>query len=177
MRIILLIMLTISFSACAGTGWYLNGKEIEDNSWQKHDGLFKAQLFLSDNPEVIYKQWNEGPANKVRIVGLPKVKNGKHFEAIIVFSGCEKDKKGQCMITGDWIVKTKAGSLLGEMKDSPIYAGPGPLVENQLMISTKGIGLAADAAHRGYLIQVRVKDRNGGKNVALQRTLAVEQGS
>jgi len=174
MKLILLIILSMPFSASADDGWYKDGKAIEDSLWQKHDGPFKAQLLISDEPETIYKQWNEGPANKVRFVDLKKVKAGMHFEAIIVFSGCKVDKNKKCELTGDWSVKVKDGSTLGEMKGSPIYSGPGPVVDQQLMISTNGLGLAANAKDGGYLIQVTVRDNNGNKNVSLQRSVVVE---
>jgi hypothetical protein len=174
MRLILLVLLFISFFSKANDGWYADGQLIPDSLWQKHDGKFKAQLFLSDDPETIYKQWNKGPANKVRFTELPRVKSGKHFEAIVVFAGCEKDKQDKCLLTGDWMVKTRDDSILGEAKGSPIYQGTGPKIDKQLMISTNGLGLTANSEDGEYIIKVIVKDKNGNKSVTLEKSIVVE---
>ena len=174
MRLILLVLLSIPFLSNADDGWYEDGQLILDSLWQKHDGAFKAQLFLSDDPETIYKQWNKGPANKVRFTDLPRIKSGIHFEAIVVFVGCKKDKNDKCEITGDWTVKTSDESILGEAKGSPIYQGPGPTIDQQLLISTNGLGLTANFEDGGYIIKVKVIDKNGNKSVTLQRRVVVD---
>lgn len=42
------------------------------------------------------------------------------------------------------------------------------------MISTNGLGLAANSEDGGYIIKVTVKDKNGNKSVTLQRSIVVE---
>ncbi len=174
MKFILPIILILSFSAYGEDGWYENGNSVADNLWRKHDGSFKAKLFMSDDPETIYRQWNEGPANKVKFIDLPKIGVGKNFEAIVVFSGCTSDKNEKCTLTGDWTLTTLKGDVLAEIDDAPVYAGPGQTVDNQLMISMNGIGLAAESGVGGYQIKVTVRDKNGKNHVTLQRTLVVE---
>ena len=174
MRLILLVLLSIPFLSSADDGWYEDGQLISDSLWQKHDGTFKAQLFLSDDAENIYKQWNNGPANKVRFTDLPRIKSGRYFEAIVVFAGCKKDKQDKCVLTGDWTVKRIDDSVYGEAKGSPIYQGQGPKIDQQLMISTNGLGLTANSEDDEYIINVTVKDKIGNKSITLQRSIVVE---
>ena len=156
------------------TTFYVDGELVEDSDTKKHDGKFKAQIFLSDQAKEVYKAWNNGPANKVNFGSLPSVKSGSSFEAIIVFSGCKENKKGNCVITGDWSINRKDGSILGKLKDSPIYSGPKGKIENQLMISTNGAGLVASAADEGYVFKVKIKDKVARKKVELTASVNVE---
>lgn len=177
MQLILLILLFISFAALAEEGWYKSDKLVEDNSWRKHDGPFMAHLFVSDNPEIIYKRWNGAPSNSAHLINQTRIRDGKYFEIVVIFSGCKADVNGGCSLTGDWVVKKLDGSMYGKMDDSLTYIGPMPERGKILMFSTVGLGLPASSADGMYTVKVTVKDNNGDKNVTLQRIIFVKRGT
>jgi len=166
-----LVLLLFSSLAFSQNGWFEGKAELEQNSWRKHNGPFKALMFLSSEPKKIYLDWNKGKTPQFS--DLKVVKPSQHFEAIAVFSGCESNKYSECVIVGDWIIKTHNGDVLGEVKDTPIYSGPSPKIENQLLISTNGVGLGAVAAHKGYTFILTIKDQVSGRKVTLERSVAV----
>jgi len=169
----LIALALVALPLNANESWYTNGVPASDNEWRKHDGPFKAQLFLVDNPAEIYERWNLGPKNTVSVVQLSTISDGKPFETIIFFAGCETET-GSCEILGDWKVTDLNGSTLSEVNGLSAYSARGPTIENQLLISENGIGLVADSTYEGYKVDVKITDVVGKRSVSFQRSITVK---
>lgn len=133
-----------------------------------------AMVFLSDKPEEVYSAWNNGPTNKVKVSTMPVIVNGTPFEAIVVFSGCAGDKKGNCNVIANWEIEDASGEVLGVVNDAPLWVNRTAPIAGQLQISEKGVGLVADIIDKGYRIKVKVKDIVGGRTVNLVQSTRVE---
>ena len=155
----------------AQSGWFSGDKELEATAWRKSNGDFKAMLFLSTDPQQVYSDWNQGKAPKFS--QLKSVRDSQNVEAIILFAGCERSVKPTCDIVGDWIIKVKNGEVLDEVKDSPIYSGPSPVIEDQLLISTNAVGIKASQSDQQYTLIVTLKDRNSERKITLQQSVEV----
>lgn len=147
-----------------------NGQE-----WKGNDDSFSASLFLSDDPEKIYSDWNNGKANGVKIDALESIMAGGAFEAIIIFSGCKANRKDKCKVVADWKIETFDGVNLGEIDGAPLWLNQKAPSKEQLQISEKGIGLVADAQDKGYIIEVKVRDLIGKRSVTLSRRVKVNE--
>jgi hypothetical protein len=141
--------------------------------WQGVDGEFMAMMVLSDAPEKIYDAWYNGPPNGVKLTALPSVAPGVKLEAIVIFSGCTPDEKGNCQIEADWTVTSDTGRPIGETKDAPLWRDRPAPAARQLQISENGLGLVTTAAHGGYVFRVRVKDVVSGRSVELTQSTKV----
>lgn len=161
MRIIAIVFLI--FSNC-----------VLGQEWRSSDGEFMAMVFLSDNPEEIYSDWENGPANKVKFSELPKIANGKAFEAIVIFTGCTSDINGNCNVVANWKIETLAGDSLDEVSETPLWVNRKAPISGQLQISEKGLGIVASKEDKGYLINVQVKDLVSGRSVNLIQKTIVE---
>ncbi|RBP44817.1 hypothetical protein [Arenicella xantha] len=146
---------------------------VSGQEWTASNDNFRASLFLSDKPEEIYSAWNYGEANGVKIEALDSIKAGNPFEAIIVFSGCQPNKKNKCKVVANWEIETFSGVSLGKVDEVPLWLNEKAPAQGQLQIAEKGVGLVADAQDNGYVIRVTVKDLISKLSIKLTQRVKV----
>jgi hypothetical protein len=141
--------------------------------YRAFDGPFTAVVFISDNPQRIYSDWLTNPSPVIKIQSLPSVSAGKAIEAILVFSGCTPDSKGNCTVEADWTVTTPSGELIGKTENEPIWGNRTAPAAGQLQIAEKGLSIVSASRHEGYVFKVKVRDKVSGRSVEIMQRIKV----
>jgi hypothetical protein len=153
-------------------GWInKSGVALPDSPDRKAIGDFGAQLILVGDENALIEIWNT-PSNTVNVSTTDRASVGSFVSAFIVFSGCSKDKPGNCNVSVRFRVVDPTGGTYADTPPMEVWkAKPAP--------RGRSLGLSADFLKIRiepqdklglYLVKAQVLDNNSGKRLDLQQS-------
>jgi hypothetical protein len=150
-------------------GWISkSGESLPDSDNRKAIGDFGAHLIFVGDEDQLIKRWNT-PSETVEMTTIDKVEGKRPINAFIVFSGCTRDKAGNCSVAMRFRVVQPDGKDYAETPPMEVWymkpAPPGRMLELsvqylKVMIEPKDqLGL--------YTVHAQVRDNNSGVVLAL----------
>src|SRR5687767_12925904 len=84
-----------------------------------------ADLLVTNQPGTVMMRKQMG--TKIDLANIATVRRGEPIAALVLFSSCAADEKGDCDVRMDMTVVDPAGNVYGESKDTEVWVGkPGP---------------------------------------------------
>lgn len=173
--IIFFIFLTPSLSHAK---WHdMQGDPVEDTEWMKSSGDFGAQLLLIGDEKEFFKRW-ETPSKVVQFETVSEINRGKPFITPIIFSGCQTDESGNCIVTGDIKILRPDGTTYADLPQVEIWKNKPPPPKGNLEL---GVGYIKVIIEPGdpdgtYIVQAKVTDHIQKSSFVLTRTFSVPAG-
>jgi hypothetical protein len=87
---------------------------MPDETDRKSIGEYGAWLVLTDKENHAFTNWDT-PSEEVYIPSTEKIEKGKTLTALIVFSGCAADDKGNCNLLAKYKVLLPDGSVYADL--------------------------------------------------------------
>ena len=174
------LVAAVLFSLLAATAhaqWRDEGKTVPDTEWSKSAGEFGAMLLVTDDPEGFFKRWDKPPSPdyKPEIETVSTARRGETVMAIIIFTGCASNPKGNCVSEVDFKVLNPDGSLYGDLKKGELWkdkpAPPDPYL--QVSVANLAFKIEEDDPFGTYQLEAVVRDMVAKKQLKLKQTLEV----
>lgn len=83
-----------------------------------------ADLLVTNQPGTVFSRWREG--QRLEPSSVKTARRGEPVAALVLFSGCQANKQGQCDVRMSMLVEDPAGKVYGESKDSEVWVGKAP---------------------------------------------------
>ena len=151
-----------------------SGKSRPTSESWKSNGEFGAQLVLVDDGEQLFKRWNAA-SDIVEFSTVDQVPVNGAVSAYIVFSGCTKDKEGNCSVVMRFHITEpdgrgySVGPLFEVWDQKPAPSGTSLGLSAQYL---KTVIEPRDQLGK-YTIDVQVRDNNSGAGLQLSAPFAV----
>lgn len=138
--------------------WYQNGEVHDDPSVAAANG-FGIQLIMTNDSQQLLETWSR-PAPIARVPRAVQITRGQPIEAMVFFSGCTADERGQCVVTADYHLATPLGTTYGEFRDIEVWRDKPALEYGQIGLAVDRFGMVADPHDPlgEYTIDVTVTD-------------------
>ena len=148
-------------------------EEPVDTSRAK-DGPLEVHLVLTDEGEELLRAWAKG-APQVTLKSVETAKRGVFLTAIVLFSGCAADARGDCNATVDYVATKPDGSSYGESKDAELWVGRPAPSPGASQLSVEYLGLVIDPPDPSgkYTVSAKVHDHIGKRTLSVSRTFLV----
>ena len=157
----------------SNTPWYVDGTPAQDTSAMNRSGNLAAMLFFTDQPDRLFASW-ETDAEGVPIFKTEQIQSGESAIAMVVFSGCAADQRGNCDLVGDFKTFNPAGSLIDQADSVDIWIDKEAPPGRQLQLSAMGASLQTGKTDIGeFRTEVILRDRNSGAHLSLSQSLQV----
>jgi hypothetical protein len=160
------------------TGWHdMEGKALPDTSYRKFSDGFGAELLFTDQDEDVFKRWNI-PSYVFEMPSTNKIEKGKIITALIIFSGCAKDAKGNCNVIANYKFWQPDGKLYGDIPKVEVWVDkPAPLYKS-LGLSTGNIRIRIEPHEPigKYTVDAEVIDLNKKVTLLLRSDFLVVEG-
>ena len=170
------ILAAALFAPALQAEWLQNGEALPDTPWAKQAGKFGAQLYLTDNPDQLFADW-EKPGQGVKLSETDTAVRGVPIMAVVVFTGCKADAHGHCNLTVQYSTLGPDGKPWGHPMDGELWIGKPPPKKNVLQLSVDNTGIVIEPtdALGTYTVHAEVDDKVAKKTLSLERTImAVE---
>jgi hypothetical protein len=172
---VFLFALFVSFEA-RGQVWFEDGEPVPDTEWRRTAGTLGVMQLLTPEPDKLMENWNQ-PGDPLDVITGNKTPIGKPITAVILFTGCKANEKGNCNIVGAFQVLDPAGNVYANTGPLPLWndkPAPGDGIL-QLGENFLGVIIEPDDLLGEYLVYAAVRDLNSGnQTITLQRFTAVE---
>lgn len=156
--------------------WLVDGQAVPETAWSKQSGKLGAQLFLTDNPDQFFADW-EKPGQGVKLSETDTAVRGVPIMAVVVFTGCKADSHGHCDLTVRYSTVGPDGNAWGHPMDGELWIGKAPPKKNVLQLSVDNMGIVIEPSDAlgTYTVHAEVDDKIAKKTLSLERTFtAVE---
>jgi hypothetical protein len=165
----LLAILLLTPVAVLG-GWInKSGESLPDSDSRKAIGAFGGHLILVTDENDLFKRWNT-PSETVDVSTTDKVAVNGAINAFIVFSGCTKDKAGNCSVVMRFRVIQPDGKVYAETPAMEVWdqkpAPPGKSLE--LSVQYLKIVIEPKDQLGKYVIYTQVRDNQSGAVLQLK---------
>jgi hypothetical protein len=173
----MLIMAAVLGIGVAWGQWREEGKEVPDEPWRKSVGGFGAMLLLTDKPDAFFEACNKPPSPdyKPEISSPGDIRRGSKVVAVVVFTNCRGDEKGNCDAEVDFKLLRPDGSVYAEHKGAELWRGkpapPDPFL--QLGLANLGFEVEPDDPVGEYRLEAVVRDKIAKVEVLLVRRIKV----
>jgi len=131
-----------------------------------------ADLVLTNQPGTVFMRWEQG--ERVKVASVDTARRGEPIATLLMFSGCGRNKQGNCDVRMDIVVLDPAGSVYGESKNIEVWveraapaAGATQLAVGYMMIRIE----PKDPAGQ-YRVKAHINDHVSG--VVLDRQASFE---
>lgn len=144
----------------------MQGNPIPDEPQIKSVGDFGAQLILTDKAEENLERWNT-PSEIVKFSTTEIIKKGQSITALVVFSGCGVNEKGNCNLIGRYRIYQPDGKVYADLPYQEIWVDK-PVPPNRtlgLSVSYFKVIIEPHEQLGRYMVQAEVVDRI--KNISL----------
>jgi len=176
----LLLVCLLYVPALAYAGWIdRSGNPMPDEPDRKSIGEYGAWLVLTDKESQAFTNWDT-PSEEVYIPSTEMVEKGKTLTALVVFSGCAADDKGNCNLLVKYKVLQPDGSVYADLPFQEAWIDKPVPTKRSLGLSIAYIQVVieADEPIGEYTVEATVVDRNMRKRLELRsHFLAVEAES
>jgi hypothetical protein len=157
----LLFVVLVAPSAAFG-GWIdKSGKSLPESDSRKAAGEFGAQLIFVRDEGELFRRWN-APSVTVDVDTADQVEVNGAINAFVVFSGCRKDKAGNCSVAMRFRVLQPDGKVYAETPPMEVWeqkpAPPGTSLE--LSVQYLKVIIEPKDQLGKYVVQTQVRDNN-----------------
>jgi hypothetical protein len=181
MRFLPLATAFILYAGFASAQWYEG--EGEDRTLassepsQGSDGDMGAMVFMTNDPEGFFKQWNKPPSPdyKPSIATVSEAQRGDVVMAVVLFSGCKPDQNGKCNSQVDFRVINPDGSIYSDLSGGELWVNKPAIPKGSLQLSVDNLGFKVELDDQlgEYRIEVAVRDLVSSSELNLLQTIVV----
>ncbi|MDF1780179.1 MAG: hypothetical protein P1U67_02670 [Alcanivoracaceae bacterium] len=173
----LIILLLSSLSASAGQ-WYQDEAIAESRPDIGSSNGFGAMIIMTTDSQEALRNW----AQPTRGVYLPRsetVEKGRPMEALIVFSGCRPNDKGNCVVAADYKILKPDGSLYAKYEDTEVWRNKPVIPAGRVGLAVDRVGLIADPDDPigEYKIHCTVRDTIANSEFTISAGFVVVEAS
>jgi hypothetical protein len=173
---VILILLCLA-SASTHAQWRQEGKEVPDAPWRRTVQGFGAMLVFTNEPDAFFEAWSRPPSPdyKPAISSPDEVRRGDTVVAVIVFTNCRGNKRGNCDAEVDFTLFRPDGSVYAKHKKADLWRGtPAPPEHNlQLGVSNLGFRVEPEDPLGEYRLEAVVRDKIAKITVPLVQVITV----
>jgi hypothetical protein len=161
-----------------GGSWKENGKAVPDTTWAKSDGDFGAELVFTDKPDELFAAW-EKPGLAVYFSDTPTAVRGVPIVAVVFFTGCATDTKGNCNATVRFTAQSPNGKPYGNPLDAELWVEKPPPGKGQIQLSVGNMGIVIEPgdALGAYRVKAEITDKVAKKKMVLERSFTVAEAA
>lgn len=154
--------------------WSENGTPVQNREHMASKNGFGAMILMTTDSKTALENW-EMLTEGVSIPQAEKVEKGNPIEALILFSGCKPNNKGDCITEADYQIIKPDGSMYAEHKNTEIWRGKPAIPEGRLELAVDRVGLVAepDDPVGIYKVVCTVRDLVGNIEFRIFSTFAV----
>ena len=155
--------------------WLQNGKPVTNCPYAKTQGEFGAMLFFTDKPDEVFKTWNiDGPGVNIN-PNVEEMKKDESLVALIMFSNCTPDSKGNANVSVKFTVLDPEGKVLINTKELEVWINkPAPLKRDLgLSVQYITIGVGRKQPAGVYTVNAIVHDKNSNTELNLERHINI----
>lgn len=165
-----LTCLFLLFPVVAYAGWInKSGESLPDSESRKAIGDFGAHLIFVGDENELFKRWAT-PSETVNVKTIEKVSVHGAINAFVVFSGCKRDKSGNCSVSMRFRVLQPDGKVYADTPPMEVWnekpAPPNKTVE--LSVQYLKIVIEPNDQLGKYTVFAQVSDNNTGSVLQLQ---------
>lgn len=172
----LAVLSGLALPVCAQ--WKRNFAPIADDAARKSSGDFGAQLFLTQDPQGFWEQWDRppDPKNPPRIVTADSGCRGDVVMGVVLFSGCKADEEGECRSLVDFKVLRPDGSVYADLPGGELWNRPAmPTGYLQASVGNVAFRVEPDDPFGTYTIQATARDSVAGLALKLEAPFTVKK--
>lgn len=153
--IILLLLPTLAHSE----QWFTNGEPDNKNNNLGGVKNFGAMVLMTTDSKKALENWSI-PTKGVAIPSAEIVEKGKPIEALVFFSGCNKNKSGNCVSEVDYVIYKPDGTIYAEYKKTELWRNKPAFPKGKIGLAVDRVGLIADPEDPIgiYKVKCTVKD-------------------
>ena len=157
-------------------GWQdREGNPQPDTPDKKSIGDFGAWLILTGKEDEAFKNWNT-PSEGVYLDTEDKFKRNEFVSALVIFSGCGEDDKGNCNLAVKFKIFQPDGRVYSDMPMQEAWIDkPSPGRALQMSYGYMKVRIEDDEPLGTYEITVDVIDANSGKVIRLSSKFQVSE--
>jgi hypothetical protein len=132
-----------------------------------------AEMLITNQPGALFMRWQQG--DKGLLPNVQTARRGEPMAAVVLFSACGSDAKGNGNVTMDMTVLDPSGKVYGEMKGTEVWVGKvAPSAgETQLGVGYMMIRIEAKDAPGQYRIKAHITDHVSGTVLDREQSFAV----
>lgn len=174
MKRIFVVLVLLMLTSSAQAEWLHNKMPVTDSPYAKTNGDFGVMLVFSDKPDELFEAWNQDTLG-VKADFVEKVKVNQPVVAVIIFSNCAADKRGNANVTVVFTVIDPDGKTITKTAEVEVWVNrPAPKYRN-LELSVDHIRiLVEDGQKTGtYIVKALVHDKVARKKLSLEHKLEV----
>lgn len=154
--------------------WHENGVPIENREYMSSKNGFGAKIVMTTDSQTALENW-EKPTEGVSIPEAERVEKGKPIEALVLFSGCKPNNKGNCIAEADYQIIKPDGSIYAEYKKTEIWKDKPAIPEGRLGLAVDRVGLIVEPEDPIgiYKVSCTVRDLIGNVEFGIFSTFEV----
>jgi len=123
--------------------WFTNGAPDNKNNHLGGIKDFGAMVLMTTNSKKALENWSI-PTKGVTIPSTEIVEKGKPIEALVFFSGCYKNKSGNCITEVDYVIYKPDGTIYVEYKETELWKNKPAFPQGKIGLAVDRVGLIAD---------------------------------
>lgn len=153
--------------------WQVNGQEVPDEPWRRSVKRFQAMLIVTNKPDSFFQAWDKSPSPQ--IFTTTEARRGETVMAVVIFTQCQVDQKGNCNSEVDFKLLRPDGSVYAEYKGAELLKGKSGLLDYALQLGVANLGFRVEPGDPlgDYKIEAVVRDKFAGIEVPLVQVLKV----
>ena len=158
------VLLMTLLPARGAESWQKDGKPAPNTPSMKSKNGFGAQLFLTENAQVI-QDWNKPETPK--ITPAEKARRNVPIFTVLLFVEPGIDPAGMANVTCDIVVRKPDGSVYGQQKNTVVWKHKYLAASHALQLSEGYMGIRIEPKDPSGIYTVEVIVRDHIKNIQL----------
>jgi hypothetical protein len=142
MKRLFILLLFVPSLACAEQ-WFQNGEPAEPKPDHGSVNGFGAMIIMTADSQKALENWSKLTKGVV-IPDAERVSKGKPIEALVLFSGCAANERGNCVAEVDYVITKPDGSIYAEYKNTELWRNKPALPEGRIGLAIDRVGLIAE---------------------------------
>jgi hypothetical protein len=153
-----------------------DSKPLPETEYRKCIAGFCAELVLSNNSEVVLRNWNT-KSEGVYFPTSEEMMKGEVVSAFIVFKSCSLTEEGFCKLTQKVIIYQPDGKVYGDIPESEVWFDKKAPDGGSIGLSVDFVKLIIEPHEQigKYVFEVTVIDYVSGSTATLRKSIHITE--